>query len=595
LVAHVCGEGEQTRVAMVHRVLYGSFLSTIARSYSSKQLAGCWLRSSCEMAAKQLDVRLKCIATLLGSLSGEPRNLASKMQVEAFCALTDEVGKNLSSEERAAISVVATNVVFHPGGLELVLQSLADSTAVAPRRIRRPQQNYESFTNFFANSDWKKLSEAQDSPDAALLVILNRLRRLGLRIPKEHTMKLVTSFWLFTTEENPESVSPQVRRKMMMHCQKEWKKLSATSADPIQFLETLPTTPAAFLEEAPGLYMAAYNAADGPVPSPLDSKRFREFDDGYNCRGAGMPSYTSHLQKAGAPAAAQDGGNGMEQLCKMVTMGFQQMQQNQNLFMQRMLGTSGQQSSASASGGDIGMQFFPQGAGSQPGDALGARARVPPLHQLVERQMMQAQKMGHHPTEPQEPPGAAPPQRRTDVPEHVSEAAPQRSSAVAEAGSAAPPPRSSAMTAAMATVAGSVAERAKPTPKPPKQSVVDVIAQLAKKAAAKRIRECADDAEEDGGEDGEPPVAKVLKRPSAKVQKMLVAGKPTATAAASVKMPQFSHVATRSLIEARSGVAGAGQTKTITYRAHGGAKAAEKIAIAHCKAWAKKRGLEYHA
>lgn len=297
-----------------------------------------------------------------------------------------------------------------------------------------------------------------------------------------------------------------------------------------------------------------------------------------------MPSY--HLQKA-APAAAQDGGNGMEQLCKMVTMGFQQMQQSQNLFMQRMLGASGQQSPASGSGGDIGIQFFPQGAGSQPGDALGARARVPPLHQLVERQMMQAQQMGHHPAEPQEPPGAAPP------PEHGSVAAP-RDSAVTEA--AAPPPRSSVVTSAMATVAGSVAERAKPTPKPPKQSVVDVLAQLAKKAAAaKRVRECEEEAEEDGSDDGEPRVAKVAKRPSAKAGPRATKGKPTATATASVKMPQFSHVATRSLIEARSGVAGAGQSKTISYAAHGGKKAAEKIAIKHCKAWAKERGLEFQA
>ena len=131
----------------------------------------------------------------------------SAVQADAVVAAVASVNEQLTPDERAAVTTLLTAVKFTDVDLTRVLHAVAGTPVACPKR-RRAQQNYSSAIHYGPEEVWALLASEDASADSKLDAIMQLLCSLGLRLPSEHTVKLVCSWWLMVSES-------QERRRVM--------------------------------------------------------------------------------------------------------------------------------------------------------------------------------------------------------------------------------------------------------------------------------------------------------------------------------------------------------------------------------------------
>ncbi len=117
----------------------------------------------------------------------------------------------VSAGELAELAVGACDINFAAGDLEKVLAVLTEVKPAQTTKRRRAQQNYLSILQYGTAAMWSSFQKPGDR-NAKLLDILNLRIKLGLRLPSEHTLKLIASWWAVVseTEDARRAMEPQV-------------------------------------------------------------------------------------------------------------------------------------------------------------------------------------------------------------------------------------------------------------------------------------------------------------------------------------------------------------------------------------------------
>eukprot|EP00959_Pyramimonas_sp_CCMP1952_P355771 7451436-Pyramimonas_sp.AAC.1 len=102
-------------------------------------------------------------------------------------------------------------------------------------------------------------------------------------------MKLVTSTWMFITDENVDQLNYWAKKKNLEHVKREFRRQADKAPAPPVFIQDLPGSPAELLTKFPQIYHLAFTAEDVPSACPLDLRKLRELDDSYTCRGGKTP------------------------------------------------------------------------------------------------------------------------------------------------------------------------------------------------------------------------------------------------------------------------------------------------------------------
>jgi len=75
---------------------------------------------------------------------------------------------------------------------------------------------------YFTEKDWMSFCNPDLISEAKLGLILNRLLKLGLRVPAEPTLKFIASFWMLVgmSRGDLDTQSPDQRHLMFCHVKK---------------------------------------------------------------------------------------------------------------------------------------------------------------------------------------------------------------------------------------------------------------------------------------------------------------------------------------------------------------------------------------
>jgi hypothetical protein len=111
----------------------------------------------------------------------------------------------------------------------------------------------------------------------------------GLRCPSEPTTKLIASWWLLcsNSDENLEQMDETTKRLMMAHVKSTLDTRRRFSADPLEWLDSLPGAPLQMLQEYPDTFRVVFGSSSqsSPIPCPMDMTKLLAFDQTYGCRG----------------------------------------------------------------------------------------------------------------------------------------------------------------------------------------------------------------------------------------------------------------------------------------------------------------------
>jgi hypothetical protein len=283
----------------------------------------------------QIACRLNAIRCVLEQVTEEnQRKLISQTQVAALAAVMRE--STLSPGELAEMSTLTCRIGLHASTLTDALSLFVPATAQLQTRRRR-MQDYCSVCGFFTGSDWSRLLSATTTSHAKAHIIMSRVLRLGLRCPTEPCIKLLSTLSVFVADgtTNTDRVDFKVR---LEEFKRMFKALSNLERDPVEYIDTLPPSPADMFRLHSLAYSACYSgvADDTPIGMPIDEDALKRLNNSYKCRGAGVPASTAVLKSAATMGAAQPA----DQMVQCMMMGFQQLQQSQMKMFAQLMGNS---------------------------------------------------------------------------------------------------------------------------------------------------------------------------------------------------------------------------------------------------------------
>ena len=326
---------------------------------------------------------MRSIRTMLEQAPSCQRPQLASIQADAVIHMASS--SSLTKEERASLSAIACQTGFPDAILQRVLTSF-----VPKRGSRRTQQQFEQFIHFLTAGDWEILLDVKTSLSVARVTVFLRLQRLGLRLPKEHTIKLMCSLCLFVTAKGRvEAIPLDERKARLKEFKSEWTKLMATTPDPAHYLEVLPPC-AEFMQTYSELARLAYRPGETPVACKIDVEHLYDFGRAASCRAMTVqPVVGQASQQLVHAEGAGQGSMSMTDVMRMFMM-------QQQTMMDMLMGRAGQSQGAFAQGREQsipGLQIFggasqgDQGGQSvvRPGDALqrGGRFQVPSLEDIV--------------------------------------------------------------------------------------------------------------------------------------------------------------------------------------------------------------------
>jgi hypothetical protein len=241
------------------------------------------------MAATMQEVkgRIGAVRIILQEHRDEHKASYSHMSLIQASALA-ELLKSLatSTPEKATLAERLAEIPWASGEhAEIAMAPLAE-LAKPPKR-RRLQQNFSAYVHYLTIGHWQQMADMEIPPDVKLQGILSHALKLGLRLPTEPSMKLLTTFWLMVTHDGQELNRMDVVTKMirLKAAKQVFESLRRRAADPVEWIDILPNNPIEFLKQYPLTYKATFPGDAVPVSPKLDVESLQAFDMTYSCRG----------------------------------------------------------------------------------------------------------------------------------------------------------------------------------------------------------------------------------------------------------------------------------------------------------------------
>ena len=201
---------------------------------------------------------------------------------------------------------------------------------------RRPQQDYLAIYAYFPDDLWDVLCSKDELAMTKLEIILAFSLDLGLRLPSEPSLKMLSSIWMMVSEpaEKLSSLTVSAKFGVLQNLKLSFDRARKLRDHPIEFCKKLPTRPADFLQEHQQLYTVSFKYKL-PAPCRIDERALLEFDNSYPCRNGHSTNVKNVAATAIAPAtpAVLDSSNGLQLVANM----FLPMMQTLQLGQQRMM------------------------------------------------------------------------------------------------------------------------------------------------------------------------------------------------------------------------------------------------------------------
>ena len=267
---------------------------------------------------------------------GSPAHGAtSRAQARAVIDLAVRCSDSLTPECRAIVVEVAATVPWHGQDGVAVAQVLA-GPEISSSSSRRRTQNYINFLLYLPAWAWDRLTNPEVSLTAKETIIFTILIKLGLRNPKEHSAKAVTSFCLMLDRPYAECIAMKTKEKQKYNSvlKADFKRRTRGIPDTIDYPVELPEDPLQFKAQYPALWSSLFAEGEGPSDPKIDLRHWKMVDGSWGCRGNGAEVAA---QNAGAgsnvPTLVTTGGP-IEQFGGMMMQCMQNVQQQQQHMME---------------------------------------------------------------------------------------------------------------------------------------------------------------------------------------------------------------------------------------------------------------------
>ena len=111
---------------------------------------------------------------------------------------------------------------------------------------------------------------------------------LGLRLPSEPTLKLMTSIWIVCAESasNLQEMTGFAKHALYQHMKRSFDRSRRLASDPVTYVEVLPPKPLQLMQSHELLFKQCFKELL-PVDLVVPEAVILEFDQTYACRGGG--------------------------------------------------------------------------------------------------------------------------------------------------------------------------------------------------------------------------------------------------------------------------------------------------------------------
>jgi len=213
-----------------------------------------------------------------------------------------------------------------------VLEALANG---AVDSVRRKQQDFLAFISYLSEHHWDRILDPSTSQGEKEDILFSLLRSLGLRLPTEPTLKLVSSFLMVVGESWEECSNRTVpyRKAHLSSIKAHWRPASRLCEPPAYWFKKLPPSPTEYSKTCPTMFKAIYGSAF-PVAPKIDVVRLHMIDNSYKCRGFDSPCPVAPSSSPTVPNITNSlmppqTMSMMEQFATCVMRGMQDMQSQQ--------------------------------------------------------------------------------------------------------------------------------------------------------------------------------------------------------------------------------------------------------------------------
>ncbi len=213
--------------------------------------------SSCGMS-RAVHARLVAARVLLGSAHDAATAAAiSKTHADALKENLVRERSGYSAGTRADVSVAINDIAWRDADKEALLQCLMGDVAVAreSRAQRRQAQDWKRITDIYPQKVWGLLMGSASTwakLDALLLVPM----QLGLRLPSEPTLHLLSSMWIVISDGGG-AAEYKIKSAMAEALKKEFRRRRRSFGNPQEWFADHPPETGAF-----------YESEGPPVPCP---------------------------------------------------------------------------------------------------------------------------------------------------------------------------------------------------------------------------------------------------------------------------------------------------------------------------------------
>ena len=255
-----------------------------------------------------LRARVGAARLVLDAEKGKPSHLAmSKLQASALVDMCS--GTTASNSEKADVAVELVKLPWaSPNDLQDGLAILMPTGPPAQKR-RRQLQHFAAIHAYGSETFWQRLSSSMVPPVNKLQTICQQGLSLGLRLPSEHTFKWMNTIWIASCH-SPDVIaqmSPDQKVVYLKHTKATYDGLRRSSAEPVEWVEELPSDPLDVLRKSPRTFAYAFPGDEKPVASSLDGHVLMAINQSCGCRGG--VSRISFAAKPTAPAVSSDSGS----------------------------------------------------------------------------------------------------------------------------------------------------------------------------------------------------------------------------------------------------------------------------------------------
>lgn len=231
--------------------------------------------------------KLEVVGRLLAAMGeGEELQRAGDMQSLALCVAFERV-KMFKTEEKLNLIVAIEGLRMGPTAKGRLLAIVRGKSEASTRK--RPLQDYVSWPNFCTPLVWRGITE---NPQLTTEILCQHLNSLGLILPSKDTEKSIAAHAIAGEYGHfASSVSEEDAKRVFKGVGKRIRQLY--KVEPIEFVATLPSSPAAFLKSHPTLAKAVFSRENLPCACPLDRLIVSHAESKIRCRGGDSSASSS--------------------------------------------------------------------------------------------------------------------------------------------------------------------------------------------------------------------------------------------------------------------------------------------------------------